>query len=78
VNDIFKNFKENIAILKKTLTTASFNPNVTTSRFDSELTLTFVNSLTSLSTQFLDSLIALAKVQNIDLIQSQARNIAYK
>ena len=68
VNDIFKNFKLNIEIIRKLLGTASFNPNVTTSRLDSELTQKFVDSLTSFSTQFVECLISLSKTQNIDLI----------
>ncbi len=35
VNDIFKNFKENIEILKSLLTVARFNPAISTSRLDS-------------------------------------------
>ncbi len=38
VNDIFKNPKENLEILRELLKTGAFDPKVTTSRLDSEIT----------------------------------------
>jgi hypothetical protein len=78
VNDIFKNFKENIEILKGLLTVANFNSAISTSRLDSISTQEKVNVLKLHSDKFLLSLQNLALSKNIELIQSQARYIAYK
>jgi hypothetical protein len=42
VNDIFKNPKSNFEIITKVLKTADFNPKVTTSRLDSEITVDYL------------------------------------
>ena len=60
VNDIFKNPQENLEILKELLKTGFFDSKVTTSRLDSEITKEFVNKLTEISKNNLDSLVLLA------------------
>ena len=60
VNDIFKNFKENIEILKGLVTVANFNPAISTSRLDSIATQEKVNVLKLHSDKFLLSLQNLA------------------
>ena len=53
VNDIFKNFKENIEILKGLLTVAIYNPAISTSRLDSITTQEKVNVLKLHSDKFI-------------------------
>ena len=72
--EVFKNFKTNFPLLKGLLT---LSPNwQEETRLDSIPTIAKVNSLQVLSERFLSSLNALAKVP--DLIQSQARTLAFK
>jgi hypothetical protein len=60
VNDIFKNFKDNIEILKSLMTVANFNPAISTSRLDSIATQEKVNVLKLHSDKFILSLQNLA------------------
>jgi hypothetical protein len=69
VNDIFKNFKENLSILRTLLTyPSSFDPAISTSRLDSLVTQEKVKVLKDYSEKFLNCLSGLAEAKSVDLI----------